>query len=143
MANSVLINGTSYSWANIQIVMLGSTIEGITKINYTRELKADPIYGAGQEIISYGYGHYVYSASIEILTEEWRKISIAAGNNPLSILPFNITVLFLGSENGTVVPFTDVIYNCQFLKDGLSSTTGDTSIKVEIPLLISGFTRFN
>ncbi len=143
----ILINGTSYGWSNIQVVLLGSTINGVTKIDYKRTLKADPIYGVGQEPISYGYGQYTYSASIEMLTEEWRKISIAALGNPLSIAPFNMSILFLPASNpdanGIVFPFKDVLFNCQFLEDGLSSSSGDTSIKVNIPMMISGFSRFN
>lgn len=140
--SQILINGTSYGWGNIQVVMLGSPIEGITKIDYKRTLKADPIYGAGQEPISYGYGQYTYSASIEMLTEEWKKISDAAAGLPLTIAPFNISILFIPDQNGIIFPFKDILYNCQFLEDGLSANTGDTSLKVSIPLLISGFARF-
>lgn len=143
MAQGAVINGTLYSYANIQVIMLGAKVDGIIKISYDRTLKADPVYASGQEIYGYGYGNYTYTASIELLTEEWRKISLAAGGNPLSLAPFNISILFLPSENGIIFPFTDVLYNCQFLKDGLSSSSGDTSIKVDIPLMISGFARFN
>lgn len=144
MANQgAIINGTMYSYANIQIVFLGNVVQGVTKIEYKRTLKADAIYTTGQEVFGYGYGLYTYTASIEMLTETWKQISVASGGNPLSLLPFNISILFIQGENGTTLPFKDILYNCQFLEDGLSSATGDTSIKVNIPLMISGFSRFN
>lgn len=141
-----LVNGTSYGWANVQVVMLGGPVNGITKIDYKRTLKVENIYGAGQEPVSVGYGQYTYTASIEILTEEWRKISLASAGNPLSLPLFNISVLFLPSSNpggnGIVIPYKDILYNCQFLEDGFGSSSGETSIKVTIPLNITGITRF-
>jgi hypothetical protein len=147
----VMINGTMYSWANVQITMHGAVNEGITKIEYNRDLKITPEYAAGQEIYGLSYGQYTYNATVEMFTEEWRKISLNAGGSPLALAPFTIGIRFLPSyvpgvvspQNGVVIPFKDVLYNCQYTKDGLASGTGEGAIKVSIPLIFTGLSRFN
>jgi hypothetical protein len=142
-AQGAIINGTIYSWSNIQVIISGNVVESVTKLEYKRTLKAEPVYTTGQEVYGYSYGQYTYEASIEMLTEDWKAISAAAGGNPLSLPPFTISVLFLQSENGVIFPFKDILFNCQFLSDPMSSGTGETAIKVSIPMLISGFSRWN
>lgn len=140
--SKTLINGTSISWENLEVTMLGSVIQGITKIDYKRTANHTANYGAGSEPISYGFGQYKYTASIEIYMEEWKKISLAANGNPLSLPLFDIKITVLPTVDSDIFPYTDTLYNVKFLEDGISTNSGDTHILVSIPLMISGFDRF-
>jgi hypothetical protein len=134
-----LINGVSYGWGNIQLVLFGVPVVGITKIDYKSKQNKENLYGAGYKPVSRGYGKYEYEGSIEIYTEEWKRIIAAAPNkDPLSIAPFDIQVVFLGDR---VSPNKDVLKMCEFLENPLSSSEGDTSIKVTIPLIIGDILR--
>jgi len=140
--SAVLINGTSIAWQNVAITLLGSQIQGVTKIDYKRTGAHTPNYGAGNEPIAYGYGNYTYTASIEMYLEEWKRISIAAAGKPQSLAPFSISITVSPTDDSIVFPYTDTLYNCKFLEDGISTSQGDTKIMVTIPLMISGFARF-
>lgn len=134
-----LINGVSYGWGNIQLVLFGVPVVGITKIDYKAKQTKENLYGAGYKPVSRGYGKYEYEGSIEIYTEEWKRIIAAApGRDPLSIAPFDIEVVFAGNR---VAPEKDSLKMCEFLENPLSSSEGDTSIKVSIPLIIGDIVR--
>lgn len=134
-----LINGVSYGWGNIQLVLFGVPVVGITKIDYKAKQTKENLYGAGYKPVSRGYGKYEYEGSIEIYTEEWKRIIAAAPNrDPLSIAPFDIEVVFAGNR---VAPEKDSLKMCEFLENPLSSSEGDTSIKVSIPLIIGDIVR--
>ena len=134
-----LINGVSYGWGNIQLVLFGVPVVGITKIDYKAKQTKENIYGSGYKPVSRGYGKYEYEGSIEIYTEEWKRIIAAApGRDPLSIAPFDIEVVFAGNR---VAPEKDSLKMCEFLENPLSVSEGDTSIKVSIPLIIGDIVR--
>jgi len=134
-----LINGVSYGWGNIQLVLFGVPVVGITKIDYKAKQTKENIYGSGYKPVSRGYGKYEYEGSIEIYTEEWKRIIAASPNrDPLSIAPFDIEIVFAGNR---VAPDKDSLKMCEFLENPLSSSEGDTSIKVSIPLIIGDIVR--
>ena len=141
--SATLVNGTSIAWENIE-VRYGSigVINGITKIDYRRTGNHTANYGAGTEPISYGFGQYKYSASIEIYQEEWKKIWLAAGGSPLQLAQQDMYITIVPTNDSVVFPYTDIIYNVKFLEDGMTTNSGDTKIMITIPLLISGFDRF-
>jgi hypothetical protein len=134
-----LINGVSYGWGNIKLVLFGVPVVGITKIDYKSKQTKENIYGSGYKPVSRGYGKYEYEGSIEIYTEEWKNIIRSSPNrDPLSISMFDIQVVF---ESDKVVFTTDTLKNCEFLENPLSVSEGDTSIKVTIPLIIGDILR--
>jgi hypothetical protein len=122
------------------LVLFGVPVVGITKIDYKSKQNKENLYGAGYKPVSRGYGKYEYEGSIEIYTDEWKRIIAASPNrDPLSIAPFDINIVFLaGTRN---LPNKDVLKMCEFLENPLSSSEGDTSIKVTIPLIIGDILR--
>lgn len=139
MPTTPLINGINYSWANISLVLFGVPVVGITKIDYKRKQKKENNYGAGSQPTSRGYGNYEYEGSIEIYTDEWKRIIAAAPlNDPLAIPPFDVQVVFSGTG---VLPTKDVLRSAEFLEDPLSAGQGDTKLMVTIPLVIGAIDR--
>lgn len=129
-----LINGVNYSWAQIKLVLFGVPVIGVLKINYKKKQKKELNFGVGSDPISVGYGNKDSEGSIELYLDEWRKVIAASAGSPLDIPPFDIQVVFGGSQ---ATAGTDVLQMCQFLEDPMGSSQGDTKVTVNIPLLIA------
>ena len=134
-----IINGINYSWANISLVLFGVPVVGITKIDYKRKQKKENNYGAGPYPVSRGYGNYEYEGTIELYTDEWKRIIAAApGRDPLSIAPFEIQVTFAGRG---LTAEKDVLRSVEFMEDPLAANQGDAKLMVSIPLIIAQIDR--
>jgi hypothetical protein len=134
-----LINGINYSWANITFTLFGVPVVGITKIEYKRKQKKENNYGAGAQPVSRGYGNYEYEGSIELYTDEWKRIIAAAPDrDPLLIAPFDVQVTYAGRG---LTAEKDVLKSVEFMEDPLSANQGDTKLMVTIPLIIALITR--
>ncbi len=131
-----LVNGINYAWVNITLVMFGIPIKGITKISWKKKTEKTNNYGAGSEPVSRGIGRTEYDCSIELYRDEWQRIiDVAPDKDPMSILPFDIPVVFGGSR---VTAKTVILQTCEFMEDAFDSSEGDTSIKITIPIIIAG-----
>lgn len=144
VANTPLINGFEYGWSNITVLINGvlPTV-GITAIDYKETSAMENLYGVGNMPIARGVGNYTYEASITLYKSELIALQRAARTqNPLNttgsisaILPFDIIVSYLRPDgSGTT---TDTLKNVQFLENSVGSGQGDTSIIVQIPLVLS------
>jgi hypothetical protein len=134
-----LINGINYSWANVTINLFGVPVVGITKIDYKRKQKKENNYGIGAQPVSRGYGNFEYEGSIELYTDEWKRIIAASPNrDPLLIAPFNIQVVYGGT--GVTID-KDVLRAVEFMEDPLAASQGDTKLLVSIPLIIGAIER--
>lgn len=134
-----LVNGINYAWANITVIIAGVVIIGITKISYKNKQTKKNNYGKGTRVISRAYGNVEPDASIEIYTDEWKRIIAAApGRDALKIPPFNIIVQFSG--DGVAVD-RDVLIGCEFMEDPLTANQGDTELKVTLPLILADIQR--
>lgn len=139
MPTKVLMNGTSYGFANVRPVIAGVPIIGITKISYNAKQTKENLYGAGYEPISRGRGNVEYEASMEIYMEEWQRIvNSSPDRNPLLIPPFDIPILFVG-EGITTLKHT--LKAVEFLENPVDTSQNDTKILVTIPLIIAGIVK--
>ena len=135
-----LINGVNYSWANIKLILFGVPVVGITKISYKTKQKKENQYGAGYEPVSRGYGNKEYEGSIEIYTDELKRIINSAPNRDLmAIPPFNIDIVFEDGNNGFLSQ--DKLQMCEFTEEGLDASQGDTKLLVSLPLVIGKIVR--
>lgn len=136
-----LINGINYSWASVKMVLFGVPIVGITKISYKTKQKKENNYGAGYEPVSRGYGMKEYEGSIEIYTDELKRIIASAPNRDLmSIPPFDIQVLFEDPASGAFLT-QDTLKMCEFMEEGLDASQNDTKLLVTLPLVIAKIVR--
>jgi hypothetical protein len=134
------INGTSYSWSDIQLSIAGGIpVVGITAINYADKREVTPVYGAGSEIISYGYGNHTFEASITMKFEEVKSIVAVAPNGDLTQIPdFTITIAFLDTNLQIV---THKLMYVRFLNNVTDVKQNDTSIDVKLDLIIASIVR--
>jgi hypothetical protein len=135
----VLINGVAYDWGSISFVLFGQPLVGITKIDYKETQKKENLMGWGRKPVARGYGAFEYEGSIEVYVDEWKRIIAASPTrSPLEIPPFDIPVVYGGKG---VLPTKDVLRAVEFLENPFTVGTGDTSIKVTIPLIIAAIDR--
>jgi hypothetical protein len=139
MASTALINGVDISWGYLNVVFYGNIMIGITKLNYKAVQKKENRYGWGYKPISRGYGNYEYEGSIEMYTDEWKKIIAAAPNNdPLQILPTDMQIVYAGQR---VLPSKDVIQAFEWLENPFDANQGDTALMVTVPIIIGDIVR--
>ena len=139
MAANALVNGINISWSNIICVIAGTPIVGITTLTYSRDQKKDNNYGMGSEPVSRGYGQTTYKGSITIYYDELKRMAAAAPNGDITKLPpFSIIVIFEGLGIGVS---KETLTNVEFTEDPFSSNSGDTAIKVSVPLIIGGIDK--
>lgn len=132
----VLVNGKSIDWGNVELVLFGVIVTGITELNYSRKRETKNNYGQGYEPVGYGYGQVTYEADISIYLEEIQNVLQAApGRSILEIPPFDIIVRFAGEG---IVTVKHTLKNCRFTEDNVSSKMNDTNVVVKIPIAYAG-----
>ena len=132
--NIPIINGVEYSWSSIKATIMGVPIVGITEIMYKDKQKIDGIKGAGAFDVAVGYGDVDFEASITLLKSEYDAIKKVAPNKRLQeIPPFSIQINY---QQGVKID-TVILQSCIFKETGAKSATGDTSIKIELPLYVA------
>lgn len=130
-----LINGKSYEWADIVVNILGVPVVGITSIEYEEKQGMENIYGAGRFPVSRGYGKVEPTAKITLLMEEVQAIMSVAPLGRIQDIPeFDISVVYIDAALTTV---KHKLRNVRFTNNPRTSSSGDTSIPVEIDLIIS------
>lgn len=130
-----LINGKSYEWSNIIMNIMGVPIAGVISIEYEEKQAMENVYGAGSEVVSRGYGKVEPTAKITLHMEEVENIQAVAPLGKLQRIPeFDISVLFV---DDSLVTKKHKIRNCRFMNNGRKSNSGDTSIPVELELIVS------
>jgi hypothetical protein len=130
-----LINGKSYEWADIIVNVLGLPIIGITNIEYEEKQGMENIFGAGRFPVSRGYGKIEPTAKMTILMEELENIQTVAPQGRIQDIPeFDIVVMYV---DAALVTRKHVLKNVRFMNNKRASSSGDTSIPVELELIIS------
>jgi hypothetical protein len=130
-----LINGKSYEWADIIVNVLSQPIIGITNIEYEEKQGMENIYGAGRFPVSRGYGKIEPTAKMTILMEELENIQSVAPLGRIQDIPeFDIVVMYV---DAALVTRKHVLKNVRFMNNKRASSSGDTSIPVELELIIS------
>jgi hypothetical protein len=145
--SSILLNGTNVSSGNVNVVVFGQVLIGVTKITYSRTAKHVMNYGLGQEPISIGRSEYTYSGSITVYTETWFDLYNTLGFSPLQAPPTTLSVTVAPSPDDLLNPnsigiYTDDLFNVVFLNDEFSVNSGDTKTELTIPFILSGIDRF-
>lgn len=131
----VLINGKTYSWGDIAVVLFGQRVAGITAVSYDQEQEKENVYGAGNQPVARGYGNKKYTASITLLSEEVSALEAAAPNGDIcDIPPFDVVVSFMNDQRAVV---THILKNAEFSKDSRNGKQNDPKMEIELPLIIS------
>lgn len=135
MAFQPLVNGTAYSWAQIELRLFDVPVAGVKGINYSEAQEMQDNFGAGNRPVSRSYGRIESTGSVTLEMAEVEALQAAAPSGRLSAIPeFTITVSFL-PEGGLIR--THRLNNCRFKGNKREMSSGDLEIDVELELLIS------
>lgn len=130
-----LINGKSYSWADVQLLIGGTPIFGITSVNYEQTQEKMNVYGASNLPVSFGNGRKTATCSITMTFEELQNLRNASPLKQIVDLPlFNIIVSYIDPLNTAV---SHKIRNCRFTNDPVGTNEGDGSIPCTLTIIPS------
>ena len=108
-----MVNGTSYSWSQIELRFsnIVQEITGVTNIDYSEEQKTEFNFGANNRPVSRGYGNVVASASVTLHMDDIEAIrsNIPSGNLG-DLGEFDVVISFLHPDSAKIISHT--IKNC-------------------------------
>ena len=135
MSNQIAINEKKYSWSDVNVTLLGRTVEGITAIEYGDKEDINPVKGRGKKPIGYTQGNYeTEGVKLTLLVDEVRAIQskLPKGQHLASIQPFPITVSYLDEAGGLV---KETLRACKFMNNKRNASAGSTdALTVELDL---------
>ena len=130
-----IINGRTYDWGMVKARIGGVATDNCAAINYSDTQPVEPVYAGGRYPVGYGKGRIECSGSITLLMEDVVALQGGApGGRIQDIAPFDIVVSYLHPTTQKIT--TDVLEGCVFMTNQRNWTEGDTSQKVELPLMI-------
>lgn len=138
----VVINGSTYNWAQIRIPFSNMTtpIIGVTNISYSSSREFENVYAAGDQPIARSSGNVTYEASITLLKDEVVRIQNSSPFGDITLLdPFEIIVSYRSDIASKVT--TETLKNVQFTSNPTTVSQNDKQIAVELPLIIAGIKR--
>jgi len=124
---SLNINGHAYSWKDLDVKMLGSSVFFLESINFDESEEASFSVGLGQSGKALGIGNRVVTGSMEIAISEFFKLCVAAGvvspmGSILDIPVFNISITYY--SNLSNIRATNIL-NVKLTKVGQAHKQGD------------------
>lgn len=129
-------NSEEYGFIDVQVVMLGRPVVGLTRIRYKEMQEKSNSHGAGRKPIARRRGKIDYEGSVGILLSELRALlqSQGAGAKIVTIPPFDIIVSF-APKIGDVIT-TDRLTYCEFTECEVNVERDDDEIEVELPIIM-------
>ena len=139
-----LINGYAYDWNNIEVIVSGVPITGITKIDYEINQEVKNNYSAGGQPNSRSYGNMTYSGSMELTLAAWNEIiNNSPFKDPTQLPPLDITISYIDYNQSVVINYTDKLRSVSFMKHNRTHSQGDTDFKVTIPFIMAAVECFD
>lgn len=130
-----MINGRTYDWGMVKASIGGVSTENCAAINYSDDQEVAAVYASGRYPVGFGKGRIEASGSITLLMEDVVALQGGApGGRIQDIAPFNIVVSYLHPTTQKIT--IDVLESCVFRTNQRNWNEGDTSQKVELPLMI-------
>lgn len=134
-----LINGRTYDWGDINLLIAGVPVTGVVGIEYKDDQEKTDNYGAGRYPVSRSRGKITTTAKITLDMKEVEALQSRSRTGRLQdIDPFKITVSYIPDTGTGVV--NDILNNVEFKSNGRSWKQGDTKQDVELDLICSHIT---
>lgn len=130
-------NSEEYAWIDIQVVMQGRNVAGLTGIRYKETQTKTNIYAKGKKPYARTRGNKEYEGSIKILQSELEALTKQVGKKGGSINdlpPFDIAVAYAPELGGNIV--TDIIKGAEFNEVEKGMDQNDPFMEIELPLII-------
>jgi len=128
------------SWADITCLVGGVPLLEVQEIDYNRERKIEDHYGAGDKVVSRGYGNVMDTGfSLKMSFDELKRLELAAPNGDITLYPpFPVKVVWKPTTTNPTT-WTDTLTNCQFTNNGRSLKQGETKSFFTVKGIFAGF----
>lgn len=131
----VLVNGKSFSAADITVVVAGIDIASVSTLNIVETADKQNNYGFSPQPTSRGRGFDEYTCAVEMAYKDVQKLrNIVPTRRLIDLPPFDVLAVF---DNGEQVARIRA-RNAEFMEDGVEVAGGDPEVKREYPLIIAG-----
>jgi len=128
------------SWADITVLVGGVPLLEVQELRYNRERKIEDHYGAGDKVVSRGYGNVADTGlEFKMSFDELKRLEGLAPNNDITLYPPFVVKVVWKSTPTNPTPYTDTLYNCQFMSNGRDLKQGDTKHFTTIRGMFAGF----
>tara|TARA_R100001244_G_scaffold40790_2_gene36680 strand:+ start:6856 stop:7278 length:423 start_codon:yes stop_codon:yes gene_type:complete len=134
-----LINGVSYDFVSVRIVIANVPITGIQELKYKEEQEVTGNLGTGNRVHSVGFGGIESGATIGLSMNEVEKMRDAvkiAGFASGSLLQFPFFDIIVVYDNPQRV-VTHTLRSCRFKTDEGGGSVGDTEITGSYDLFVA------
>lgn len=130
-----LINGVSYTHAEIVLNIMGAPVIGVTSIKYADPQEITLNHSTGHKATSRGFGPVTPEASITLTMEEVERLSAGAPNGRIQNYPdFPIGVNF-ATEDGKFTRHR--LIKCRFKGRSIDSAVNNSQIEEELELSVA------
>lgn len=131
----VLVNGKSFSAADIVVTVSGIDIVSVSTLNIVETSDKQNNYGFSTQPTGRGRGFDEYTCSIEMAYKDVQKLRNLSSTRRLIDLPlFDVLAVI---DNGEQVARVRA-RNAEFMEDGIEVSGGDPEVKREYQLIIAG-----
>lgn len=131
-----MVNTEQYSWADVDIVMLGKVVTGARGVSYKAAQEKEPIYGRGNKPVAMGRGNKSYEGQVVLLQSELEALKQATGRTSeiTDLPPFDIVVAYIPRKGGTQI-VTDIIKHVEFTEVEKAMNQNDKFMEVTLPFV--------
>lgn len=137
-----IINGSYYSFADIEANIAGLTFVGFTAISYGDEIDMELVYGAARNPIGMTAGNVKPKGSITFLRPAWNTLLSALQSSPAAKtyggwrrIPIDLAVSYSSASGLPTV--TDIIPGCRLKDLESDSSQGSKPLEIKIALIPS------
>lgn len=128
------------SWADITSLVGGVPLLEVQEIQYSRDRKIEDHYGAGDKVVTRGYGNVEDTGlQFKMSFDELKRLEAAAPNGDITLIPPFVTKIVWKSTPQNPISYTDTLTNCQFTSNGRDLKQGDTKHFTTIKGIFAGF----
>lgn len=128
------VNGISYSWESISVLLPSGVAVMIKSIKYSDESPTRPVYGKGRMARGFSKGNYKAEGELGLLREEFDRMNARFGGQGIyGKTPFNVAVSYADDGKPTV---TDILPYCLADKRDTSIEQDDQEVEVGVSITI-------
>lgn len=134
----VLMNGVRQGWGDMEFIVLGMPISGITELSLETKQEKSNEMGAGNEPVHRGRGSKSYSGKIKLYNYEIQKIldKLPPGADLTDVAPFTINIVMKAVGNDPLRRIDVPMVEFQSSGLNLALKQGDKSVSVDLDLVI-------
>lgn len=138
-----MINGKRYAWEDISVHLPIGQLLDIENIEYSDKQGVEATYGTGAMPRGYGMGNYSAEGKLTLKREEFLRLvdyGKTLGRSIYRLPPFPVSVSYANEDEAIT---TDRLKSVKFTETSTKAGQGDTSISVDLSLIILGGIAWN